>query len=169
MPSSTLNPPLLPKRGQGLVSAHVVAAPLLGAPHLRHRRPARAYFQGDVSPESDPGRYVEAVRRLVSWYWRDAATATAADGGGGGGVGGGSGGGAQAQAQAPPPLVVNTHGWIAGLGLELTAEVLRAAAPTHGEGEGAEAEGEEEGWGYERSNRSACSPQGVPVTTAAFD
>jgi hypothetical protein len=38
-----------------------------------------------------------------------------------------------AKLQLLPPLVINTPGWITGLGLDLLAEVLRCAAPTHGE------------------------------------
>lgn len=71
--------------------------------------------QGDVSPESDPGRYIQSLQQLISWYWSSAAAAAGAPPG-----------------APPPPLVINTHGWVAGVGLELLAELLRAAAPTHG-------------------------------------
>lgn len=48
--------------------------------------------------------------------------------------GAGAGGAAAAQPlQQLPPLVINTPGWITGLGLDLLAEVLRCAQPTHGE------------------------------------
>jgi hypothetical protein len=143
------------------LSAHVVSAPLLGAPHLHHQPPALAFFQvrprplhgwplhlafspshrtihpttnpspsrpscppnksihplidlipqGDVSPESDPGRYLQSLHQLLAWYWSAAPGAAAG---------------------AWPPLVVNTHGWVAGVGLELLGELLRAVEPSHG-------------------------------------
>jgi len=67
--------------------------------------------QGDTTPESDPSRYLQSLHQLMAWYWQCAP-----------GVAGG----------AWPPLVINTHGWVAGLGLELLVELLRAAEPTHG-------------------------------------
>jgi hypothetical protein len=30
-----------------------------------------------------------------------------------------------------PPLVINTHGWVQGVGLDLTSMVLRAVQPTY--------------------------------------
>jgi polynucleotide 5'-hydroxyl-kinase GRC3/NOL9 len=71
-------------------------------------------MQGDVSSQSEPGRYLQAVQALVSRYYSMAAAAAA-------------------QQQQPPSLVINTPGWITGLGLELLAEALRCAGPTHGE------------------------------------
>jgi hypothetical protein len=50
------------------------------------------------------------VQQLIAWYWAAAA---------------GPG--------PPPPLVLNTYGWVAGVGLELLGEALRALEPTHGE------------------------------------
>jgi polynucleotide 5'-hydroxyl-kinase GRC3/NOL9 len=69
--------------------------------------------QGDVSSQSEPGRYLQAVQALCSRYYSMAAAAAAAQ-------------------QPPPPLVVNTPGWITGLGLELLAEALRCAGPSYG-------------------------------------
>lgn len=39
--------------------------------------------------------------------------------------------GADARTGQWPPLVVNTHGWIKGVGLDVLAEVLTAVTPTH--------------------------------------
>jgi hypothetical protein len=47
-------------------------------------------------------------------------------------AGTGGDGGAREVLQLLPPLVINTPGWITGLGLDLLAEVLRCAGPTHG-------------------------------------
>eukprot|EP00873_Tetraselmis_striata_P015387 jgi/Tetstr1/435651/TSEL_024551.t1 len=91
----------------GLVSVSLVRRPLLGGP-LVEQRPSweRAAFLGDVSPAADPAAYTAAVGRLMEWARH-------------GGLGG------------PLPLVVNTHGWVKGLGLDLLATLLAEADPTH--------------------------------------
>jgi len=129
----------------GLLSLHVALGPLLGPPHLRHAAPAAARFLGDVSPEGNPAAYVEAVHGLVGEYRRLC--------GGGEGEGGrepGAAAGEAAQAAAggraqalsssascsppalpPPPLVVNTMGWITGVGYDLLCQLLCILQPTH--------------------------------------
>ena len=57
---------------------------------------------------------MSAVRSLYCWYRQygasDASTASAG---------------------RWPPLVINTHGWIKGIGLDVLAEVLAAVNPTY--------------------------------------
>jgi len=69
----------------GLLSAHLLTAPLLGPPHLRQRDPEQARFVGDASPAADPEAYAAAARSLAAWLRGAAAGA---------------------------PLVVNTPGWV---------------------------------------------------------
>jgi len=69
----------------GLLSAHLLTAPLLGPPHLRQREPEQARFVGDASPAADPEAYAAAACSLADWL-RGAATGA--------------------------PLVVNTPGWV---------------------------------------------------------
>ncbi|KAJ9508458.1 hypothetical protein QJQ45_011990 [Haematococcus lacustris] len=184
----------------GLVALTLLRGPLLGPPCTHPRTPARAYYLGDTSPQTDPGQYLAAARSLLAWYTSPACLAasrqaaapqvpspgptpepqpgssppaaqplavsrrkkkhrkgqgaqpdaasphtccigevgTAAAGGGQQQgqqqqqqqqqqQGGGEGGGCRA---AWPPLVVNLHGWVTGLGLELCCEVLRDLNPT---------------------------------------
>ncbi|KAF6256470.1 HAD-like domain-containing protein [Scenedesmus sp. NREL 46B-D3] len=96
----------------GLLSLHMLQQPLFGPSHMQQQEPLLAFFQGDVSSQSEPGRYLQAVQELCSRYYSMAAAAAAAQ-------------------QPPPPLVINTPGWITGLGLELLAEALRCAGPSH--------------------------------------
>ena len=75
----------------GLVSLTYLRQPLFGPPFMRQLPPARAFFIGDTSPQSDPVRFVSAVEQLSAWHWD------------------------QQQHQAgsiPVPLVVNTAGWV---------------------------------------------------------
>ena len=111
----------------GLVSLNLVTAPVLGPPHLHPRRPAAAFFVGDTSPANDPVRYLQYVRELFSWYSRHGTAAAAAA----------AGGAAQRQRQgadgAPrlPPLVVNTHGWVKGMGFDVLLELLQGLPVSH--------------------------------------
>ncbi|KFM25513.1 Polynucleotide 5'-hydroxyl-kinase nol9 [Auxenochlorella protothecoides] len=90
----------------GLVSLSLVSRPLTGPPFLHPAHPPLAsYFVGDVSPASHPQRYAACVAAL-----RAALGALAPD----------------------APLLVNTHGWTRGAGLEALRDLLAAARPACG-------------------------------------
>lgn len=67
----------------------------------------RQHFIGDVSPQADPRRFVVMVQALYN-HWRDSGCAVA-------GV----------------PLVINTQGWVKGMGLDLLTECLQHTRPSH--------------------------------------
>jgi len=96
----------------GLVSLTCLTTPLLSQPAVRlgcsdAPQPVEQRFIGDVSPSADPAAYAAAVRSLITAWRTTHAPRT-------GGV-----------------LVVNTMGWIRGLGLELLCDLLRSCGPTH--------------------------------------
>ena len=97
----------------GLVSLSLLGQPLLGPPAARlgaadAPQPLECHFIGDTSPASDPGAYAAAIDSLLAAW-----------------------GGAAGPATPRTALVVNTLGWVRGLGLELLAGLLRGSAPTH--------------------------------------
>ena len=97
----------------GVLSLSLLDQPLLGAPAARlgapdAPAPLECRFIGDISPASDPAAYAAAVHSLLA-VW----------------------GGAGSPAAAHTALVINTMGWVRGLGLELLAELLRGCSPTH--------------------------------------
>ena len=97
----------------GMASLSLLDLPLLGPPAARlgasdAPMPLECRFIGDISPASDPGAYAAAVHSLLA-VW----------------------GGASNPAAAHTALVINTMGWVRGLGLELLADLLRGSAPTH--------------------------------------
>lgn len=100
--------------------------------HVIHDKPyvwyvgANLSMQGDTSSQSEPGRYLQAVQFLCNRYYAEAAAAAAT------GAGAAAAAGGSASGPLLLPLVINTPGWITGLGLELLGEVLRCAQPTHG-------------------------------------
>mmetsp|Transcript_38173 Transcript_38173/g.107864 ORF Transcript_38173/g.107864 Transcript_38173/m.107864 type:complete len:565 (+) Transcript_38173:240-1934(+) len=92
----------------GLVSVHMVRGLLVGPPHEHQRCSCkRAAFVGDISPASEPEGYLAAVTGLLAWVRSPQ-----------------SGFGAM-------PMVINTHGWVKGLGMDTLALILQAAQPSH--------------------------------------
>jgi hypothetical protein len=68
--------------------------------------------QGDTSPQHDPGLYLSAAQGVLDSFWSWASARAAAG-------------------HAWPPLLVNTHGWVKGLGFDLLVQLLRLLGPTH--------------------------------------
>jgi polynucleotide 5'-hydroxyl-kinase GRC3/NOL9 len=85
-----------------------VKSPLIGPAHTHLRSPAHAYFVGHASPEPAPLQFLSVVRALAQSYNILASESTAG-----------------------LPLVINTHGWVKGLGYQLLLAVLDAARPAH--------------------------------------
>ena len=112
----------------GQVSLHLLQAPVVGPPHANIRRPQLAYFVGTTSSKPEPLLYSAAVRALAE---RASAGVTA-------------GAGQQQQeeeqlsasffagaARPPAPLVVNTDGWVKGMGEDLLGAVIDVVRPRH--------------------------------------
>ena len=79
----------------------------------------RAHFVGAETPQHDPAYYLQCISSLLHRYYhhsRPASTESVAD---------------DKKQLRPPPLIVNTHGWVKGLGEYLLTEVLQASTPTH--------------------------------------
>ncbi|CAL5222401.1 g4760 [Coccomyxa viridis] len=88
----------------GLVSLTYIKQPVFGLPHMHPGLPARSHYIGHLSPEWDPQRYVASVTDLARWH---------------------------AVHHGSVPLIVNTCGWIKGLGEDVLADVLRCSRPSH--------------------------------------
>lgn len=86
------------------VSLTRVTKPLLGPPFTHVQTPLKAFFVGHVSPVGQPDAYCRAVQSLLEYAGQVAAPEA--------------------------PLLVNTMGWVNGLGLSLLVDVLRWVQPT---------------------------------------
>ncbi|WFD31780.1 Transcription factor mbp1 (MBF subunit p120) [Malassezia sp. CBS 17886] len=118
----------------GFVALHVFDAAqmagIFGPAWCLSRLPVRAHFVGDTSPRDDPARFAEATRSLIEYfavelqhYRTDALILSHL-------------GIATPSAYAAPcdrimPLIVNTHGWTRGLGLDLVLRATALLRPTH--------------------------------------
>ncbi|CAM9934425.1 unnamed protein product [Sphacelaria rigidula] len=99
----------------GLVSLHTLDGPVLGPPHTHIRRPDLAYYIGTTTSKPEPLLYSAAVRGLSKH-----ATAMATEDAG-----------SLASDTSPPPLVVNTDGWVKGMGEDLLGAIIDAVRPLH--------------------------------------
>lgn len=99
----------------GLVSLHKLDTPVLGPPHTNIRRPELAYFIGTTTSKPEPLLYSAAVRSLAE----QAAAPVKEDST------------FLADSTPPAPLVVNTDGWVKGMGEDLLGAVIDAVRPQH--------------------------------------
>ncbi|KAJ7336072.1 Polynucleotide 5'-hydroxyl-kinase nol9 [Desmophyllum pertusum] len=89
----------------GIVSLNRVCSPLLGPPFTHLSQPERSVFFGDVSPKDRPEFYVKCIHNVFQTY---------AD-----------------HYRNKIPLIVNTQGWVKGMGVSLLLDVIRMVQPSH--------------------------------------
>ncbi|TIA79236.1 hypothetical protein E3P98_03414 [Wallemia ichthyophaga] len=95
----------------GCVSLHLIDEFLLGPPFTHPRIPSKAHFVGELSPANDPVGYIDAVRDLIEFYQREIAHSHAH----------------HTHNYTPIPLIINTQGWVKGLGAEMLQGICDAA------------------------------------------
>ncbi|GAA6043836.1 hypothetical protein JCM8097_007226 [Rhodosporidiobolus ruineniae] len=131
----------------GFVSLHILRRPLFGPSFTHLALPLSSQYFGITSPASDPSGYIAAAQALLETYALEVeyplvdepAAASSFSSRRRGRF-------AQRQAQQQQqqqerevpsrirervPLVVNTQGWVKGLGADLLAQLKAAAQPTH--------------------------------------
>lgn len=89
----------------GLISLNRVCSPLLGPPFAHLRQPERSVFFGDISPKDRPEFYIKCINNVYQTY---------AD-----------------HYRNKIPLIVNTQGWVKGMGVPLLLDVIRMVQPSH--------------------------------------
>ncbi|XP_021855500.1 polynucleotide 5'-hydroxyl-kinase NOL9-like [Spinacia oleracea] len=89
------------------------ATPDLTIPCLK--TPLRCYFFGDVSSKRDPETYLNCIFALYDHYSKDlrVSSKNASTG------------------PAELPLIINTPGWVKGLGFDILVDMLKHIAATH--------------------------------------
>ncbi|KAJ3090066.1 Polynucleotide 5'-hydroxyl-kinase grc3 [Quaeritorhiza haematococci] len=107
----------------GMVSLHIVSNPILGPPftHLllgisdfspnqNSSYTVRSHYLGATSPRQDPNTYLRSIRDLYDTYRQIVNENGSVD--------------------EPIPLVINTPGWIKGMGFDLLSHFLDYVRPT---------------------------------------
>lgn len=103
----------------GLVSLHIVDTPLLGPPFTRPNLECkRSFYIGSNSPKNDPIYYQNCIFELIKVYREEAMNWMGDED-------------EDSSLYRYLPLVVNTHGWVKGLGYDLLFLLMEDVAPTH--------------------------------------
>ncbi|SCZ97193.1 BZ3500_MvSof-1268-A1-R1_Chr4-2g07051 [Microbotryum saponariae] len=118
----------------GFVSLNIITSPQLG-PNFTHLSvPMASYFIGQTSPANDPTSYLDAIHKLYQLYEHEVEYAFAEE------TRSTRRRGPQAQSSTSKegtkvtdriPLLINTHGWNKGLGLDLLSKLKMDIQPTH--------------------------------------
>ena len=96
---------------------------LTSGPSFTHPRiPVRAHYLGTYTPLTCPDEYIAAVRHLIEEYKFEVQYSYSAPS---------SFSTSQRKQSGVVPLVINTQGWVKGLGEDLLKAIEGAAAPTH--------------------------------------
>ncbi|GER53145.1 polynucleotide 5'-hydroxyl-kinase NOL9 [Striga asiatica] len=99
----------------GLLSLTVIdkITPDLTIPCLK--TPERCFFFGDISSKRDPAIYLTYISALYDHYTKKYCTVN----------------NRETEDSAGLPLVINTPGWVKGIGYELLVDMLKHMSPTH--------------------------------------
>ncbi|KAJ3212877.1 Polynucleotide 5'-hydroxyl-kinase nol9 [Entophlyctis luteolus] len=89
----------------GQVSIHVLEDPLLGPAFTNFKHPLFSCFVGATTPKNDPDFYSACVLQLWDVY--------------------------KTRISQKIPLVINTDGWVRGMGFDLLLYALKQIRPTH--------------------------------------
>ncbi|KAI8852822.1 Pre-mRNA cleavage complex II protein Clp1-domain-containing protein [Chytridium lagenaria] len=89
----------------GFVSLHIISSPVLGPPFTHLQNPKKSFYIGQASPKSCPDFYSACVCELYSDYLMTVSNGDCI------------------------PLVINTDGWIKGMGLDLLMHFLCFSRP----------------------------------------
>ncbi|CAO3614406.1 unnamed protein product [Mucor hiemalis] len=99
----------------GLLSLHYLTQPILGPPYTHQQiQPERSFFFGSASPRNNPDYYLECINELVDHWKRDQAAVLDEEN----------------DESEWIPLVVNTQGWVSGVGYNLLVSQIQKIEPT---------------------------------------
>lgn len=97
----------------GLLSLHYLTNPILGPPFTHQQLEAeRSFFFGSTSPRSNPDYYLECINELIEHYKQDQAKVR------------------DEEESEWIPLIVNTQGWVSGVGYNLLISQIQKVEPT---------------------------------------
>ncbi|KAH9322681.1 hypothetical protein KI387_017320, partial [Taxus chinensis] len=102
----------------GCLSLHIIERPNPDLSILCLRTPERCHFYGDISAKSNPENYLHFIVNLYNHFREEYYNGDISDE-------------SEASKSVRIPLVVNTHGWVKGLGYDVLVDMLRYMAPTH--------------------------------------
>ncbi|XP_068664382.1 polynucleotide 5'-hydroxyl-kinase NOL9 [Aristolochia californica] len=99
----------------GCLSLHIIDEQTPDFTILSMKTPERCIFFGDTSSKRDPKAYLSSIYRLYDYYHMEYYQSDKL----------------RSSEKFPLPLVINTPGWVKGIGYEIIVEMLRYIQPTH--------------------------------------
>lgn len=98
----------------GIIALHVLESPILGPPCThQHIASKRSHYFGAATARDDPNYYMRIARQLTSTWQQDYNEQP------------------EIELIDQVPLVVNTHGWVKGLGYDLLIGIIDMVGPTN--------------------------------------
>ncbi|WWD18617.1 hypothetical protein CI109_103070 [Kwoniella shandongensis] len=99
----------------GVVGLWVLDRPVFGPPFTHPAVPVRAHYLGTFTPLTCPDEYIAAIRQLIEHYRYNVQLTGEAD---------------DEKIGSVIPLIINTQGWVKGLGEDLLREIEAVAEPS---------------------------------------
>lgn len=97
----------------GLLSLHYLSNPILGPPFTHQQlEPERSFFFGSTSPRSNPDYYLECINELIDHWKQDQEKVR------------------DEEESEWIPLIVNTQGWVSGVGYNLLVSQIQKVEAT---------------------------------------
>ncbi|KAG8918695.1 Polynucleotide 5'-hydroxyl-kinase grc3, partial [Tulasnella sp. 408] len=100
-------------------------------PFTHLRRPLAAHYIGSTSPRSNPSHYISAISSLLQVFRVEVQAGWAAPSGQVNHQESSSHRRNATRLNSTIPLIINTHGWVKGMGADLARRIEELAQPTH--------------------------------------
>ncbi|KIO29173.1 hypothetical protein M407DRAFT_21741 [Tulasnella calospora MUT 4182] len=115
----------------GTVGLYIIEVPNFGLPFTHPRRPFAAHHIGSTSPRSNPSHYISAISSLLQVFRVEIQGGRAPPSGLTNHQESSSHCRAATRISSTIPLIINTHGWVKGMGADLARRIEELAQPTH--------------------------------------
>ncbi|KAI8142684.1 hypothetical protein BJV82DRAFT_516307 [Fennellomyces sp. T-0311] len=97
----------------GMIALHIIESPVMGPPYThQHLTPTHSHFIGALTSASNPHYYLDTVGHLIRLYKERYDNLI------------------EVNNTDLVPLVINTQGWINGLGYDLLMSIIQQTSPT---------------------------------------
>ncbi|KAG9050874.1 Polynucleotide 5'-hydroxyl-kinase grc3 [Tulasnella sp. UAMH 9824] len=115
----------------GTVGLYIIEVPNFGLPFTHPRRPLAAHYIGSTSPRSNPSHYISAIASLLQVFRVEVQAGSAPPSGHVDHQESSSCRRNATRLNSTIPLIINTHGWVKGMGADLARRIEELAQPTH--------------------------------------
>ncbi|KAG8932246.1 Polynucleotide 5'-hydroxyl-kinase grc3 [Tulasnella sp. 417] len=115
----------------GTVGLYITEAPNFGLPFTHPRGPFAAHYIGSTTPRSNPSHYISAISSLLQVFRVELQCGQELPNGAGDHQESSSDRRTPPKIYSTIPLIINTQGWVKGMGADLARRIEELAQPTH--------------------------------------